>query len=223
MSALPPKADMCSAVADVRYGPIADAELMAITLKFSYPARRDTERVKPNIPSFSSSGGAGMDLFGLEVLAALVAACIFAAGWWLVGWLLRGQREAQKLRNAPANYANRLGELIERAHREGKELAVVNAKARVSVRNDMRDSLITISKNLNSEISQLQGLLFGEIDAIDTEFRRFDTRRTTTPRAPDPLALYEIFEVLHRTWPEKKIIIETQLRKQLTELGLESV
>jgi hypothetical protein len=31
MSALPPKADMCSALADVRFGPIADIDAYSIT------------------------------------------------------------------------------------------------------------------------------------------------------------------------------------------------
>ena len=89
MSALPPKADMCSALGDVRFVPIADIVLLKradpMTTLFHQPSngshcrRRRAEEAKatfgeiphdaeaPNMPTgLRTRGGAGLQLF-LEV------------------------------------------------------------------------------------------------------------------------------------------------------------
>jgi hypothetical protein len=161
-----------------------------------------------------------MENFIVSIIASLVAAAVAGT----VGYALRGKRLKQVVKAAPSIYADRLGGLIEKAYNDGVERALVNAHAIVSVRNDMRSSLISVSQHLNAEISMLQAILYGDYESQEMEstLKRFLATKGKSLTKADPAQVYRLIEVLYKTWPEKRKIIETQIRKLVTELGLEN-
>ena len=75
-----------------------------------------------------------METFIIEVVAGLVTAVIVGG----VGYKIGGLRYKKAIRDAPNVYAERLGQLIQKAYEEGVAGAVVNSQAIVSIRNEMR-------------------------------------------------------------------------------------
>ncbi len=65
----------------------------------------------------------------------------------------------------------------------------------------------------------MQQILFGDFDALDAAAHLEKIKGKSIE--PNPAALYELIQVLYKTWPKKRVIIENQIRKLLTELGLE--
>ena len=74
-----------------------------------------------------------------------------------------------------------------------------NAKAIVVARDELRNSLTSLAKHLDSEIDQLAKLL---------------------KNGSKPDDLFETLKVLFRLWPIKKTIIENESRKIIAELGM---
>jgi hypothetical protein len=97
-----------------------------------------------------------------EIVLAIGAAILVAVATAVGGYFVSNKRYKAKIKDAPSVYTERLGGLIEVAYSEGPERAVINASAIVSVRNEMRISLISISNSLNSEISRMEQLLGGK-------------------------------------------------------------
>lgn len=160
-----------------------------------------------------------MDLLWAIVLA-IGAAILVAMVTAVVAFFAGGRRFKSKIKDAPSVYTERLGALIEAAFSEGPERAIINASAIVSVRNEMRVSLVSISNNLNSEITHMEQLLGGD----DTELsKKHKIEKLKHEKVADasPEELFRLIEILRKTWPEKRIIIEVQVRKLLAELGLE--
>jgi hypothetical protein len=157
------------------------------------------------------------------VVGGLILSSITAAGGFVFGSDRSKKKFRQKVKSAPSEYAERLGIMIQKAHAEGVSNSVVNARAIVAVRNEIRGSLISLSGALNSEISRLEGILSGTgfPSATEKSFQMLSERVTKEVSEPDPQELFHYIEVLHRTWPEKRVVIEREIKKLITELGLE--
>jgi hypothetical protein len=112
----------------------------------------------------------------------------------------RGRKEKEReIDDAARKYVDYLDKLIQDGVREGRENALLNGRAIVSTRNDLRGSMLTISEQLNSDIDVLS------LNVRDTGGRA---------------AAYETIQVLAKKWPAKKAQVEIQLRKLLAELGI---
>jgi hypothetical protein len=145
------------------------------------------------------------------VTAGLIVAAITAIATWFVARMW----QQRKIDAAPYLYVKELDVLIKRAVREGENLAIINARAIVGVRNSRRSSLISISTLLNSEIDRLSSDIGDAITALQTV--------TEKPRAEiDPSEVYQTIQVLERTWPGKRTQIVVEIRKVLAELNLEA-
>lgn len=81
---------------------------------------------------------------------------------------------------------------------------VIRARAIVSLRNQMRDTLTNIQRHLNSDIDRLEILIkSGDKEAV---------KKTKEIR--------DVIGVLNRTWLAKAEMIEIEMRKLLAELGM---
>jgi gas vesicle protein len=148
------------------------------------------------------------------IIAAVIGAVatVVAAVIALQSGKKAGREEiAREIDDAPRKYVDHLDRLIKRAIQEGGPNAVLNARAIVSTRNDLRESLIKISDRLNSDIDQLAREV-GEAAGTD--------RGNTRQQQAGYSAIYETIQVLSRKWPSKKDQVEVELRKVLAELGL---
>ena len=154
-----------------------------------------------------------MDPFSL-ILAPLIVAIITGIGTWV--W--KDEILRKKLNAAPRKYVEELEKLILRGYDEGLGKAIINARSIVSTRNDLRSSLISISARLNSEIDQL---------ALDIGHRLIKPDEPSVPSTNpnnsdiDAEKAFETIQVLYRNWPAKKVQIEVEIKKLLTELGLD--
>jgi hypothetical protein len=121
----------------------------------------------------------------------------------------RGEKE-QEIDDAPRKYVEHLDKLIRDAVHQGREKAVLNARAIVSIRNDLRGSMMRISELLNSDIDRLSREIGEPIG------REVDQQ----PQRANPDTIYETIQVLEKKWPSKKDQVEINLRKVLAELGI---
>jgi len=129
------------------------------------------------------------------------------------GYLKRDMFYEKAINSAAKEYIRHLDKLISKALDEGPENSLINAKAIVSVRNDLRKTLISLADLLNTEISQL-AILIGEPDELD---------KCKNKKDKDVLKKYnsyDIIQVLHKKWPSKKSQVEHQINKLIIELGL---
>ncbi|MDO6777460.1 MULTISPECIES: hypothetical protein [unclassified Shewanella] len=115
----------------------------------------------------------------------------------------------KKTESAPSLYTERLGEMIYNATPGKSDDLLVDARAIVSTRDDYRGSLIAISKLLNSEIDRLKE----EIEKQEQSIK--------SGNAYDGEEIKRTLAVLQKKWPSKKDQIIIEIRKLLTELGLE--
>ena len=136
------------------------------------------------------------------IIAAVIGALatVAAAVIGLQSGKKQGREEKEKeIDDAPRLYVEHLDKLIGVAVREGTKAAVLNARAIISTRNDLRGSTMKISEVLNSDINRLD--------------------REVEEEAGQG-AVYETIQVLGRKWPAKKDQVEVELRKVLAELGI---
>lgn len=136
------------------------------------------------------------------IISAIIAAgaTIGAAIIGRISGKRKGRAEKEReIDDAARKYVDYLDKLIQDGVREGRENALLNGRAIVSTRNDLRGSMLSISEQLNSDIDVLS------LNLLDT-----------TARA----AAYETIQVLAKKWPAKKAQVEIQLRKLLAELGI---
>lgn len=152
-------------------------------------------------------GEAIMDPVTLSALigaAATVAAAVIAKNWGeRRGARQERQQWVQALSSAPSEYANRLSDLIDGANAAPDSEIVIHARAIVSARNDLRDSLINLSTLLNSDIDRLSSDV------------------SSAPEADRIGSVRSTISVLKLKWPSKKEQVAVELRKVLAELGLE--
>lgn len=151
-----------------------------------------------------------MGSFGMDVLADLVVAVIAAAA----AYIFRGKTYKRRVEAAPKIYLDHLGKLIAAGINEGPGRAPVNAKAIVATRNDLRSSLTTVAKLLNSEIDELQAMIGEDFKILDEITRKGQGQA-------DDKRLFQVIEVLHKKWPAKRDQIEVEIRKLISELGLD--
>jgi len=154
-----------------------------------------------------------------ELMITIVGGLVVAGVSWTVATIRTRYSErnkvAEMLDAAPRNYVSELDKLISQAIAEGPDKAVLNARAIVKVRNDLRNNLVTISAKLNSEIDRLAEQL-GELGP-----------RPLGPSVPGEKpfissgAAWETIQVLQKVWPAKKREIEDAIRQILTEVGLD--
>jgi hypothetical protein len=101
---------------------------------------------------------------------------------------------------APKKFAKRLEQVINDASAGNPSNAVANAKTIVAVRNDLRSSLDSVGKRLDSEI-----------DELEAELKK--------PK-PDMSKVATLVQVLKHKWPAKEDEIELAVRKIVAEMGL---
>ncbi|HEX3151259.1 MAG TPA: hypothetical protein VHR66_24490 [Gemmataceae bacterium] len=144
---------------------------------------------------------------GIGAIATVAAAVIGLRSGKKAG----RQELAREIDDAPRKYVDHLDRLIQRAINEGAANAALNARAIVSTRNDLRESLMKISDRLNSDIDRL-----AEEIGESTGTQRTNGGRTQAASG----AVFDTIQVLSRKWPAKKDQVEVELRKVLAELGL---
>lgn len=148
----------------------------------------------------------------IGAIATVSAATIGLLGSLIVARFFRrkGRKDIEEeIEEAPRLYVDHLDRLIQNAVKEGKEHAVVNARAIVATARDLRDSTITISERLNSEIDRLGR------EVVEAEGSP-EVRINQTPNEE----IYQTIQVLARKWPAKKDQVEVEIRKILAELKL---
>jgi hypothetical protein len=148
-----------------------------------------------------------------SVLAPLIVAAITAIFTAVITRRRVRARHQARIDAAPRKYVAALDSLISRGITEGITNAIINGRAIVAARNNLRSSLVSIAGYLNSEIDRLSG----ELGQSFIEIKGLDPSRAQNP---DPLVIYESIQVLSRIWPSKKEQIEVEIRKVLVELGL---
>ncbi len=167
--------------------------------------------VKAVVAQVNFLNGAKMGTLLITVAGGLIVAGVS----WVSARIYERNKVAVMLDAAPRNYVAELDKLITQAVAEGKDKAVLNARAIVKVRNDLRNSLVTISTKLNSEIDRL-AVQLGEIVPV--------AQGPSVPAAEKPTvsaaAAWETIQVLQKVWPAKKKEIEDAIRQILTEIGL---
>ncbi len=146
-----------------------------------------------------------------NIIAPLIVA-IISAGF---GWLWGIRRTMKKVEAAPKRYIQELDNLIIQGVKAGEANAILNARAIVSTRNSLRVSLVSLSKHLNSEIDRLAKDI-GE--TIETPLEPSKTEIISVDL--DAKRAYETIQVLAKIWPAKKVQIEYEISKLLTELGI---
>jgi hypothetical protein len=163
-----------------------------------------------------SHEGASMEPVGItflvEVLAGLTVAGLSAA----TAYFYRGEKERKRVGEAPFVYVRRLDELIKRGAKEGRDNAIINARAIVAARNSLARSLVSISSSLNSEIDKLAEQI-GEPRLIPGALPPGTERLNSFA---DAERAYDSIQVLARIWPSKRSQVVIEVRKILAELGL---
>jgi hypothetical protein len=144
---------------------------------------------------------------------ATIGAAVIAKNWGEKKGEERGEkkgadaeREAwvQTLTSAPKKYAERLSDLIDKANSAPNPEVLAHARAIVSARNDLRETLTSLSSLLNSEIDRLST----EVEDASDSGTNVEPLRSTV-------------QVLKLKWPAKRDQVEVELRKLIAELGLE--
>lgn len=164
-----------------------------------------------------------MSAFWVGVLSSFVAAALFGA----IGYLIRGERYRRRLESAPHKFVKELGELINRAGRDGKQNVALNARAIVSLRNTVGSHITAIRDLLNHEIDELERHL-GRRDVgrrpLDRRSQVSLDRRVDRESKKLELSderLYGLIKVLERTWTSKCDQVELEIQKMLVVLGLD--
>jgi predicted HTH domain antitoxin len=131
-------------------------------------------------------------------------ASIVVAAW--IGSLFGRKQVKDEYRRkydvAISGFARRLSKEIVEANSQTNDQDIrTRARAIVAMRNEMKDTLTTISRLLNSEIDVLESLL--------------------SDRGVSASNIKETLAVLDRTWKDEKVtLINNQIRKLLVDLGL---
>ncbi|MFT3911456.1 MAG: hypothetical protein QM737_18680 [Ferruginibacter sp.] len=150
-----------------------------------------------------------MDIYN-NVLAPLFVALVIGIFSWL--WAKRKQQE--KIDAAPRKYVEALEKLIITGVSEGEEKAILNARAIVSTRDSLRNSLGAISSSLNSEIDRLAEEIGQTYYTPKGPMIRQENPDMNSKQA------YNTIIVLSKIWPARKDEIEVEIRKLLAILGL---
>lgn len=152
-------------------------------------------------------------------IGASLAASIIGV---LLGYVIGGVRYKKTIDEAPRKYVEYLGDLIFKAEKyvncNDEEEVIINARAVVSTRDDIRRHLIVLTKVLNLEIDRLARELGYEYEGFPSHKGKYSDERE-----PDVKALRKTLIVLAKKWPMKKDQIEFEIRKVISELGLDRI
>jgi hypothetical protein len=152
-------------------------------------------------------------MLGLDIPNNIIAPLIVGVISAIAAYLVAKLRQQKRIDAAPRRYVEELDKLIKQAYAEGENKALVNARAIVAARNSLSESLVSISKNLNSEIDRLS-------TEIGAPIARLEVVSADPHHATNHAEIYQTIEVLYRFWPTKREQIEVEIRKLLAELGL---
>lgn len=166
----------------------------------------------PPLDSLSAQFSGYLDITN-SILAPLIVALITG----LFTWILAQRKNQKKIDAAPRKYVEQLDILIKNGVAGGVENAVLNARAIVSARNSLRNSLVAISSQLNSEIDRLAIEIGEDVSRPQGPSSRDRDRRYLDINAQ---VAYNTILVLSKVWPAKKEQIEVEIRKLLAEMGL---
>lgn len=128
---------------------------------------------------------------------------------------LEKQRMYQQVyESAPERYASSLGLLIGKAKADvsdnlSAERIEVSARAFVAARNELRDTMTSLSSSLDGPIDELEKAL--------TDLQKDPNDKAAQDRVRKTIL------VIEQKWPVKAEAIKVQIRKMLAELGLERV
>ena len=156
----------------------------------------------------------------ISAIGSLVAGGLGVAA----GYFYRERRFRKVVNEAPKQYVDKLGELIKRAEREGPSKAIVNARAIVSARDSVRRHMIGAAQLLNSDIDYLARIVgegqefyidHGQVSRVSSRGQRFIPDKEEAEKQA-----YDTIEVLCRKWPTIRIQVEFEIRKMISELGL---
>ena len=136
--------------------------------------------------------------FILLLIASLVAALI--AG--IIGYLWRGVIYRKALMSAPEKYVEHLDKLIKVAASEKKKSITVNVRDIVNTRDNLQESLTSLSKLLDFDIDRLK--------------EQLESKKNKE-------GLHEIAQDLEKKWPAKKNQIRIEITKLISELGLKNI
>ena len=146
----------------------------------------------------------------MGILESVLAGLIVAAISWGAGYGFKQLR----VRGAPKRYVERLGEMIEKAYKEGPEHCEIHARAIVATRNTLRSSLQRTSEKLNSEIDRLA-------EQLRQPFQQSKiVEKIPRPSEPKQKEVWQTIQMLKEYWPAKSIEIEYEIKKIIVELDL---
>jgi hypothetical protein len=160
-----------------------------------------------------------------ESVSKTAAIIIFAAITGLAGYFFgfnRAEAENEfRVRSAALDYATQLRDAIMRAERSlNSGPGVTDGNVRVygrsilKIRDDLRDSLKSLSDQLNSELDKLSSLI-DQYEKTSTE--------DTAARGALGHDITVTIRVLYETWPSRQLKIDSAVRKVMIDLGLERI
>ena len=166
----------------------------------------------------------------MDFLSGVGASLVAAAIAGILGYVLRSQQYQKSIEAAPERYVHHLGSLIQEALEGGKRNAIVNGKAIVAARNDLRDGLLSLASLFNSEIDELESLLNTDFELLikklpDDIAKQLQERKSKREKRVklDEEEIFEIIQIISKKWRIKRDQIEYQIRKLISELGLDKI
>jgi hypothetical protein len=132
-----------------------------------------------------------------------------------LGYLVRDKVFKKKLNSSVEKYVESMGNIIDKAINDGKDKAIINGRAIISIRNELRDDSVIKLSLLNSDIDKLAEMLNEESIKITMDNIKGDARKEVSESE-----VFEIFKVLKVKWHIKKSQLENLIKKNLQELGL---
>ena len=130
----------------------------------------------------------------------------------LLTWTINNSFWKRKINSSIEEYHNKIGELIDKAVVDGPDKAIDNGIVIVKARDLLRDELLTLGSALNKEIDELSELLsINYYVATTSEKQKIIC---------DKEHVYKLILNLQKTWPLRKGIIMSSIKKILVELDI---
>jgi len=158
------------------------------------PATNQPEIKTKDSPANEPTKVNNMELLLIYIIAPLIVSAVTGAFAWYWG----KKQSSKRIEAAPRQFVNEIDKLIQRAHKEGLDSAIVNARAIVATRDALRSSLSSISRQLNSEIDNLASNVGRATEALDT-LRRCQQIMFTSAIGPDNIVGWTTNRALPRS------------------------
>lgn len=166
---------------------------------FLQSRKTQTESIKFHLIELQSQpNNIKRDIF-VGTVSAVLASTIVGSVTFFLGKFQEKRKYEKAYNDAPKVYVQEIDKLIDKASADGISNVRVNARAIVTARNNLRESLESISQSLNSEIDRLE-------EEINNSAEQEE--------------ILETINTLYAVWPSKKQQIDMEVRKALTELGI---